>query len=114
MLPMRVRHMEWVYLLIAGVLEIGWAVGLKYTDGFTRIWPTAATIVGMIASVFFLALAVQKIPLGTGYSIWTGVGAVGTAILGIILFAESASGPRLVFIAIILLGIVGLKMTSGH
>lgn len=106
--------MEWVYLLIAGLLEIGWAVGLKYTDGFSRFWPTVATIVGMIASVFFLALAVQKIRLGTGYAIWTGIGAVGTVILGIVLFAESSDGPRLVFIAIILLGIIGLKMTSGH
>jgi quaternary ammonium compound-resistance protein SugE len=106
--------MEWVYLLVAGLLEIGWAVGLKYTDGFTRPWPTALTLVAMIASVFFLALAVQKIPLGTGYAIWTGIGAVGTVLLGIVLFAESATGPRLIFIAIILLGIIGLKMTAGH
>lgn len=108
------HRMEWAYLLIAGALEVGWAVGLKYTDGFTRLWPSVLTVIGMIASVFFLALAVQKVPLGTGYAIWTGIGAVGTAILGIVLFAESAAGPRLVFIAIILLGIVGLKMTSGH
>ena len=106
--------MEWGYLLIAGVLEIGWAVGLKYTDGFSRIWPTVATIVGMVASVFFLAMAVQKIPLSTAYAIWTGIGAVGTAILGIVLFAEPSSGPRLVFIAIIVSSIIGLKMTSGH
>jgi quaternary ammonium compound-resistance protein SugE len=106
--------MEWVYLLIAGLLEVGWAVGLKYTDGFTRFWPTVLTVVGMVASVFFLALAVRTIPLGTGYAIWTGIGAVGTVLLGIALFGESAAGPRLVFIAIILLGIVGLKMTSGH
>jgi len=106
--------MEWIYLLIAGVLEVGWAVGLKYTDGFTRLWPTVLTVIGMTASMFFLALAIQKIPLGTGYAIWTGIGAVGTVILGIVLFAESAEGPRLVFIAVIVLGIVGLKMTSGH
>ncbi len=106
--------MEWVYLLIAGLLEIAWAVGLKYTDGFTRLWPSVLTSIGMIASVFFLALAAQKIPLGTSYAIWTGIGAVGTSILGIVLFSESASGPRLVFMAIILLGIFGLKMTSGH
>ena len=106
--------MAWLYLLIAGVLEVGWAVGLKYTHGFTRLWPTVLTVIGMIASVFFLALAVQKIPLSTGYAIWTGIGAVGTAILGIVLFAESAAGPRLLFIAIIVLGIVGLKLTSGH
>jgi quaternary ammonium compound-resistance protein SugE len=106
--------MAWTYLLIAGVLEIGWAVGLKYTGGFTRPWPTALTVVGMIASVFFLALAARTIPLGTSYAIWTGIGAVGTTILGIVLFAESAAGPRLIFIAMILLSIVGLKLTSGH
>jgi quaternary ammonium compound-resistance protein SugE len=106
--------MEWVYLLVAGVLEIGWAVGLKYTDGFTRLWPTAATVIGMAASVFFLALAVQKIPLGTGYAIWTGIGAAGTAVLGIVLFAEPAAWPRLAFIALIVLGVIGLKLTSGH
>lgn len=111
---MKGRRMEWVYLLIAGVFEIAWAVGMKYTDGFTRLWPTVLTILGMIASVFFLALAVQKIPLGTGYAIWTGIGAVGTTILGIALFAESLSGPRLVFISIIVLCIIGLKMTSTH
>jgi quaternary ammonium compound-resistance protein SugE len=106
--------MEWVYLLIAGLLEVGWAVGLKYTAGFTRPWPTALTVAGMIASVFFLALAAQKIPLGTSYAIWTGVGAVGTATLGIVLFGESSAGPRLLFMAIIVLSILGLKMTSGH
>ena len=106
--------MEWVYLLIAGLLEVGWAVGLGYTEGFTRLWPTVLTLIGMVASVFFLALAVQKIPLGIGYVVWTGIGAVGTVALAIVLFGESASGPRLIFMAIIVLGIVGLKMTSGH
>lgn len=106
--------MEWVFLLIAGLLEVGWAVGLKYTEGFTRLWPTVITVAGMIASVFFLALAVQTIPLGTGYAVWTGIGAVGTVLLGILLFAEPATAPRLIFIAIILLSIIGLKVTSGH
>jgi quaternary ammonium compound-resistance protein SugE len=106
--------MDWILLMIAGVLEIGWAVGLKYTEGFTRLWPTTGTVLAMIASVFFLALAVRSIPLGTGYAIWTGIGALGTAALGIVLFGESAAGPRLVFIGVILLGILGLKMTSGH
>jgi len=105
--------MEWVYLLIAAVLELGWAIGLKYTEGFTRLVPSIATIAGMIGSMFFLALAVQKIPLGTGYAIWTGIGAVGTAILGIVLFGESDGGPRLACIGIIVVGIVGLKLTSG-
>lgn len=104
----------WTWLLVAGLLEIGWAVGLKYTHGFTRPWPTVLTVAGMIASVFFLALAVQRIPLGTGYAIWTGIGAVGTSILGMLLFAEPASWPRLACIALILIGIFGLKLTSGH
>jgi len=104
--------MEWIYLLIAGVLEVGWAIGLKYTEGFTRLWPTVLTVLGMIASVFFLALAVQKIPLGTGYVVWTGIGAIGTVVLGIFLFGESANGPRLLFAAMILLSIIGLKMTA--
>jgi quaternary ammonium compound-resistance protein SugE len=109
----RIR-MDWWFLIIAGVLEIGWAVGLKYTDGFTRLWPTVLTLVTLAASMVFLALAVRTIPIGTGYAVWTGIGAAGTAVLGIVLFQESAAGPRLVFIAIVLLGIVGLKMTSGH
>ena len=104
--------MPWFFLLLAGALEIGWAIGLKYTEGFSRLWPTVWTVLGMIASVFFLALAVQKIPLGTAYVIWTGIGAVGTAILGIVLFGEARDGPRLIFLAIIVLSIVGLKMTG--
>jgi quaternary ammonium compound-resistance protein SugE len=110
---MRIIRLEWVFLLIAGILEIGWAIGLVYTEGFTRLWPTVLTIIGMIASVFFLALAVQKIPLGTAYVIWTGIGAIGASTLGILLFNEPA-GWRILFIAIILVGIIGLKLTSGH
>jgi quaternary ammonium compound-resistance protein SugE len=104
--------MPWLYLLIAGVLEIAWAVGLKYTDGFTRLWPSVFAALGMLASVFFLALAVQKIPIGTGYAIWTGVGAIGTAALGIVLFAESAAALRIVFIGLILVGVLGLLLTG--
>ncbi len=104
----------WMFLLVAGLLEVGWAVGLKYTHGFTRPWATAGTVVGMIASVFFLALAVQRIPLGTGYVVWTGIGAVGTSVLGMVLFGESSSAARLVWVGVILVGIVGLKVTSGH
>lgn len=111
--PRRMR-MDWTYLLLAGLLEVGWAVGLKYTDGFTRLWPTVFTVVLLAASMLFLALAVRTIPIGTGYAVWTGIGAAGTAVLGIVLFNESAAGPRLLFIAIVLLGIIGLKMTSGH
>jgi quaternary ammonium compound-resistance protein SugE len=106
--------MEWIFLTVAGLLEVGWAIGLKYTHGFTKPVPTAITLVLMVASVFFLALAVQKIPIGTAYAIWTGIGAVGTVVLGMILFGESAATARLVFIAIVLLGIVGLKVTAGH
>jgi quaternary ammonium compound-resistance protein SugE len=106
--------MNWLYLFIAGVLEIGWAIGLGYTQGFRRFWPTAFTLIGMGASVFFLALATRTIPIGTAYALWTGMGAVGAVILGIVLFQEPANLPRLLFVAIILLGIVGLKATSGH
>lgn len=104
--------MAWLYLVIAGILEVGWAIGLKYTDGFTRFWPSVLTVFAMIVSFYFLAQALKTIPIGTGYAIWTGIGATGTAILGIILFSESAALPRLLCIAIIILGIIGLKVTS--
>jgi quaternary ammonium compound-resistance protein SugE len=104
--------MSWTYLLIAGVLEIVWAIGLKYTEGFTRLMPSAITIVAMVASVWFLALALKTIPVGTGYAVWTGIGAVGTAILGIILFAEPATAARLGCIGLIIAGILGLKLVS--
>lgn len=104
--------MSWFYLALAGLLEIAWAIGLKYTAGFTRLVPTAATLVAMIASVWLLALALRTIPVGTGYAVWTGIGAVGTAILGIILFAEPATAARLVSIGLIVAGIVGLKLVS--
>jgi quaternary ammonium compound-resistance protein SugE len=106
--------MDWTFLVLAGLLEVGWAVGLKFTDGFTRLWPSVFTLATLAASMLFLALAVRTIPIGTGYAVWTGIGAAGTAILGIALFNESADGARLVFIAIVLLGLVGLKVTSGH
>jgi len=104
--------MAWVWLTLAGLLEVVWAVGLKYTDGFTRLVPSAITIAAMVASVYFLALAVRTIPIGTGYAVWTGIGAVGVAILGIILFGESRDALRLASIALIVLGIVGLKVLS--
>jgi quaternary ammonium compound-resistance protein SugE len=102
----------WLYLAIAGVLEVVWAIGLKYTEGFTRVVPSAITIVAMAASVWFLALALRTIPVGTGYAVWTGIGAVGTALLGIILFAEPATAGRLLSIGLIVAGIVGLKLVS--
>jgi quaternary ammonium compound-resistance protein SugE len=104
--------MAWIYLFIAGLFEIGWAVGLKYTDGFTRLWPSIVTIVTMILSFYFLSSAVKSIPIGTAYAIWTGIGAVGTAILGIILFDESKEFIRIIFIMLIVIGIVGLKFFS--
>jgi len=104
--------MAWIYLFIAGLFEIGWAVGLKYTEGFTKLWPSVITIVGMILSFYFLSNAVKTIPIGTAYAIWTGIGAVGTAILGMILFNESKEFVRIFFIFLIVVGIVGLKIFS--
>ena len=104
--------MAWVWLTIAGLLEIVWAIGLKYTDGFTRLWPSVITVAGMLGSVYFLALAVRSIPIGTGYAVWTGIGAVGVAILGMILFNESRELLRIGSILLIVAGIAGLKVVS--
>ncbi len=104
--------LSWIYLVIAGLLEIVWAIGLKYTEGFTRLVPSIVTIVAMVASIWFLAIALRTIPVGTGYAVWTGIGAVGTAILGIVLFAEPASAARLLCIGVIVAGILGLKLAS--
>lgn len=104
----------WLLLLAAGLLEIIWAIGLKYTEGFSRLLPSVITITAMIASVWLLALALKSIPVGTGYAVWTGIGAVGTAILGIVLFSEPATAARLACIGLIVAGIFGLKMVSGN
>ncbi|HSD44095.1 MAG TPA: quaternary ammonium compound efflux SMR transporter SugE [Burkholderiales bacterium] len=104
--------MHWIYLFLAGVLEIVWAVGLKYTDGFTKPVPSLITAAAIVASMVFLALALRAIPVGTGYAIWTGIGAVGTAILGIVLFAEPATAARLGCIGLIVAGIIGLKVVT--
>ena len=104
--------MAWLLLLVAGLCEVGWAVGLKYTDGFTRPVPTTLVIVAMVASVWMLAVALRTIPVGTGYAVWTGVGAVGTAILGMFLFNESREVARLACIGLIVAGIVGLKVVT--
>ena len=104
--------MAWIWLTLAGLLEIVWAIGLKYTDGFTRLVPSAVTLVAMIVSMYFLALAVRTIPIGTGYAVWTGIGAVGVAILGIILFDEPKDLIRVGSILLIVGGIAGLKLTS--
>jgi len=104
--------MAWFVLLLAGLFEIGWAVGLKFTDGFTRPVPTVLTVASMVASVALLGLALKTLPLGTAYAVWTGVGTVGTVLLGIVLFGESTAALRLACIALIVAGIVGLKLVS--
>jgi len=106
--------MNWLLLVIAGLFEIGWAIGLKYTDGFTRLWPSVWTIAAMVISLALLGVALKTIPVGTGYAVWTGVGAAGTAILGIVLFAEPATALRLGCIGLIVAGILGLKLASPH
>ena len=104
--------MHWFLLVLAGLFEVGWAIGLKSSHGFTRLWPSVATLVLMSLSFFLLATALNHLPIGTAYAVWTGIGAVGTALLGIILFGESASPARLACIGLILAGIAGLKLLS--
>ena len=104
--------MAWLLLLIAGVLEVGWAVGLKYTEGFTRLVPSVLTLLSMTASVGMMALALKTLPMGTAYAVWTGIGAVGTAILGIVLFGDPAGIARIACIGLIVAGIVGLKLAA--
>jgi len=104
--------MPWVLLFIAGLLEVGWAIGLKYTEGFTRLWPSLGTAAAMTLSVVLLGLAMRTLPVGTAYAVWTGIGAVGTVILGIVLFAEPATAARLACVGLIVAGIAGLKLTS--
>lgn len=104
--------MPWIYLILAGILECGWAIGLKYTDGFTRLVPTVLTVPCMVASVALLGLAVRDLPIGTAYAIWTGIGTMGAVILGVALFGDPATLARLGCVALILAGIIGLKITS--
>ena len=104
--------MAWLLLLVAGLLEVGWAIGLKYTDGFTRLVPSVLTLGAMTASVVLLGIAMKTLPVGTSYAVWVGVGAVGTAILGMVLFGESANAGRLVSLGLIVAGIVGLKLAT--
>lgn len=104
--------MAWLLLLIAGLFEIVWAIGLKYSAGFTRFWPSAITVAGMLASIVLLGIAMKSLPVGTSYAIWVGVGATGTAILGIVLFGESASPGRIASLALIVAGIVGLRLAT--
>ena len=105
--------MAWMTLVLAGLCEVGWAVGLKYTQGFTRVWPSVWTAASMVASVVLLGRAVRTLPIGTAYAVWTGIGAVGTAILGIVLLGDSRAWPRLACIALIVAGIAGLRLFAG-
>jgi quaternary ammonium compound-resistance protein SugE len=104
--------MPWIILVLAGIFEIGWAIGLKYTEGFTRLWPTVGTVAAMAVSLSLLGIAMKSLPVGTAYAIWVGVGAVGTAILGIVLFGEAANAGRIVSLLLIVAGIIGLKLAS--
>lgn len=106
--------MAWLVLMLAGVMEVGWAVGLKYTQGFTRLWPSVATAAALAVSMVLLAISLRTLPLGTAYAVWTGIGTVGTAVLGIVLFREPATVGRLVCIGLIVAGIVGLKVLGGR
>jgi quaternary ammonium compound-resistance protein SugE len=104
--------MSWAYLVVAGLLEVGWAVGLKYTAGFTRLWPSVFTLATMAGSVGMLGLALRALPLGTAYAVWTGIGTVGTAVFGMVMLGEPAGALRLLSIGLIVAGIVGLKLLT--
>jgi len=103
---------SWIVLVVAGLFEVGWAIGLKYTEGFTRFWPTAGTVVSMVVSVALLGLALKYLPVGTAYAVWVGIGAVGTVALGILLLGEAATFARLLSMGFIVIGIIGLKLSS--
>jgi len=104
--------MSWLLLIVAGLLEVGWAIGLKYTEGFTRFWPSLGTTLAMIVSIGLLGIAMKTLPVGTAYAVWVGIGAVGTVLLGIVLFGEPASALRVASIVLIVAGIVGLKLAA--
>jgi len=106
--------MAWIYLFLAGLMEVGWAVGLKYTQGFTRLGPSAGTLAAMVASFLLLSLSLKTIPVGTGYAVWTGIGAAGTALVGIVWLGESRELARILCFLLIIGGVIGLKVTSGH
>ena len=104
--------MAWILLVIAGLLEIGWAIGLKYTEGFTRVWPSIGTIAAMVTSIVLLGIAMKSLPVGTAYAVWVGIGATGTVILGIVLLGEPATALRLVSVTLVIAGIIGLKLAT--
>ena len=104
--------MAWIILVLAGLFEVGWAIGMKYTEGFTRLWPTLWTALAMIISLWLMGIAMKSLPVGTAYSVWVGVGAVGTVILGIVLLGEPANAGRLISVALIIIGIIGLELAT--
>lgn len=104
--------MNWLILVVAGLFEVGWAIGLKYTEGFTRLWPSVGTVLAMVISVVLLGIAMKTLPVGTAYAVWVGIGAVGTAILGIVLLGDAANAGRIVSLALIVAGVVGLKLAT--
>ncbi|MBZ4323844.1 DMT family transporter [Streptomyces huiliensis] len=106
--------MAWVLLVVAGLLEVGWSVGMKYTDGFTRLWPSVFTVAGIVASMLLLSRAARTLPIGTAYGVWVGIGAAGAAVLGMTVLGESAGAARIFFVVLLLVAVVGLKATSGH
>ncbi|MFJ6217354.1 quaternary ammonium compound efflux SMR transporter SugE [Streptomyces sp. NPDC092296] len=106
--------MAWLYVVVAGLLEVGWSIGLKYTDGFTRPLPSLLTGGGIVASMALLSLAARTLPIGTAYAVWVGIGATGSALLGVVLLGESATPARLAFLGLLVVAIIGLKLTSGH
>ncbi|MEU8619244.1 multidrug efflux SMR transporter [Streptomyces sp. NPDC048623] len=106
--------MAWVLLVLAGLLEVGWSIGMKYTDGFTRLWPSVFTVAGIVASMLLLAQATRTLPIGTAYGVWVGIGAAGAAVLGMVVLGEPATAARIFFACLLLVAVVGLKATSGH
>ncbi|MFC5722812.1 DMT family transporter [Streptomyces gamaensis] len=106
--------MAWILLALAGLLEVGWSVGMKFTDGFTRLWPSVFTVAGIVASMLLLAQASRTLPIGTAYGVWVGIGAAGAAVLGMVVLGEPVTAARIFFISLLLVAVVGLKATSGH
>lgn len=106
--------MAWILLCTAGLLEVGWSIGMKYTEGFTRLWPSVGTCLGIVASMVLLARATRTLPIGTAYGVWVGIGAAGAALVGMLLLGEPATAARIFFVCLLLVAVVGLKATSGH
>lgn len=106
--------MAWIILVIAGFIETGWAIGMKYTDGFTRLWPSVFTILGIVVSMYMLSISARTLPIGTAYAVWVGIGAAGAAILGMLLLNEPANPARLFFLFLLVVAIAGLKFSSSH